>query len=117
MTPAIQQLITSFGANLYVIVRAEMRAEVTAEVAKVLNGSSVTAPRRGPGRPPSPQLNGLSPGAKPRKKGPIQLCPAPGCKERAAPVFGMVCSKHKGLPKAAIKKYREARRAKAKKAA
>ena len=47
-----------------------------------------------------------------RRKGPIQLCPVPGCPNRAAPVFGMVCAKHKDLPKAAIKKYREARRAK-----
>jgi len=47
-----------------------------------------------------------------RRKGPIQLCPVPGCQNRAAPVFGMVCAKHKDLPKAAIKKYREARRAK-----
>jgi hypothetical protein len=47
-----------------------------------------------------------------RRKGPIQLCPVPGCENRAAPVFGMVCAKHKDLPKAAIKKYREARRAK-----
>jgi len=47
-----------------------------------------------------------------RRKGPIQLCPVPGCPNRAAPVFGMVCSKHKDLPKASIKKYREARRAK-----
>ena len=47
-----------------------------------------------------------------RRKGPIQLCPVPGCANRAAPVFGMVCAKHKDLPKAAIKKYREARRAK-----
>ena len=47
-----------------------------------------------------------------RRKGPIQLCPVPGCSNRAAPVFGMVCAKHKDLSKAAIKKYREARRAK-----
>jgi hypothetical protein len=46
-----------------------------------------------------------------RRKGPIQLCPVPGCKNRAAPVFGMVCSQHKDLPKATIKKYREQRRA------
>ena len=30
---------------------------------------------------------------------------------RAAPVFGMVCAKHKDLPKAEIKKHREQRRA------
>jgi hypothetical protein len=46
-----------------------------------------------------------------RRKGPIQLCPVPGCTNRAAPVFGMVCAKHKDLPKSEIKKYREARRA------
>ncbi len=51
-------------------------------------------------------------GRKKRKKGPKQLCPVPGCKNPAAPVFGMVCAKHKDLPKAQIKKYREARRAK-----
>jgi hypothetical protein len=47
-----------------------------------------------------------------RRKGPIQLCPVPGCKNRAAPVFGMVCAEHKKVPKTQIKKYREQRRAK-----
>jgi hypothetical protein len=56
--------------------------------------------------------NGTSLRRKPRKKPPIQLCPVPGCKERAAPVFGMVCAKHQDVPKAKIKKYREERRAK-----
>src|SRR5204863_7828276 len=51
-----------------------------------------------------------------RRKAPIQLCPVPGCTNRAAPVFGMVCAKHKDLPKATIKKYRDARRAKKQKA-
>lgn len=40
-----------------------------------------------------------------------QLCPVPNCQKRAAPVFGMVCSDHKDLPKAKIRQYREARRA------
>lgn len=72
--------------------------------------------RRGPGRPPK----SAAPAAfaapavmkKARKKAPLQLCPVPGCKNPAAPVFGMVCAKHKDLPKAKIKKFREARRAK-----
>ena len=55
---------------------------------------------------------GLVPDATDRRKGPKQLCPVPGCKNPAAPVFGMVCAKHKDIPKAQIKKYREARRAK-----
>jgi hypothetical protein len=66
------------------------------------------------------KLGGVGQLARKRRKGPIQLCPVPGCSNRAAPVFGMVCAKHKDLPKAEIKKHREARRAqkqKAKKAA
>ncbi len=54
---------------------------------------------------------------RPRKKAPKQLCPVPGCKNPAAPVFGMVCAKHKDVAKTKIKKYREARRAKKSKAA
>lgn len=54
---------------------------------------------------------------KRRKKLPPQLCPVPGCKNKAAPVFGMVCADHKGIAKAKIKKYRERRRAKKLKAA
>jgi hypothetical protein len=51
-------------------------------------------------------------GKKARKKPPKQFCPVPGCKNPAAPVFGMVCAKHKDVAKAKIKKYREARKAK-----
>jgi|SRR3990167_8549129 len=47
---------------------------------------------------------------KPRKKGPVQLCPAPGCTGRAAPIFGMVCTRHKSVPKAIVAKWREVRR-------
>ena len=65
---------------------------------------------RRPGRPP--KVSPLAVGKKPRKKAPVQLCPVPGCKNPGAPVFGMVCAKHKDMPKAKIKKFREARRAK-----
>jgi hypothetical protein len=63
-------------------------------------------------------VGGVSGGVsgKKRKKAPIQLCPVPGCTNRAAPVFGMVCAKHKDLPKSEIRKFREARRAKRDKA-
>ena len=74
----------------------------------------VSKPRRG--RPPKNAGTASATlavvGRKKRKKGPKQLCPVPGCKNPAAPVFGMVCAKHKDVPKAQIKKYREARRAK-----
>ncbi len=52
---------------------------------------------------------------RPRKKPPIQFCPVPRCKGRAAPVFGMVCAKHKDLPKKQIAAFREVRRTKANK--
>jgi hypothetical protein len=61
--------------------------------------------------------NGVNHSVKNRKKPPRQLCPVPGCKNTAAPVYGMVCAEHKDVPKAKIKKYREARRAKKLKAA
>jgi hypothetical protein len=63
-----------------------------------------------PGRPP--KTSPTTAGKKPRKKAPVQFCPVPGCRNPAAPVFGMVCAKHKDVPKTKIKKYREARRAK-----
>lgn len=46
-----------------------------------------------------------------RRKAPIQLCPAPDCKERAAPVFGMICGKHKSASKKTVASWRAARRA------
>lgn len=80
-----------------------------------VTGSAFGSGKRGPGRPP--KIASIAVARKARRKGPKQLCPVPGCKNAAAPVFGMVCSKHKDLPKAKIKEYREARRAKKLKAA
>jgi hypothetical protein len=83
----------------------------------VLNAFGAS-PRRGPGRTPKAKA-ALGPltaitliGEKARRKGPKQLCPVPGCKNPAAPVFGMVCAKHKDVAKSKIKKYRDARKAK-----
>lgn len=39
-----------------------------------------------------------------------QLCPVPRCKGVAAPVYNMVCKRHKDVPKAKIAKFRKARR-------
>ena len=64
---------------------------------------------RRPGRPA--KTSPIASGEKARKKPPKQFCPVPGCKNPAAPVFGMVCAEHKGVAKAKIKKYREARKA------
>jgi hypothetical protein len=47
------------------------------------------------------------PARRPRRK---QLCPVPGCKNPAAPAFGMVCREHREIPGAIIKRYRAERR-------
>jgi hypothetical protein len=46
-----------------------------------------------------------------RRKGPVQICPIKNCTNRAAPIYHMVCAKHKDLPKSKIKAARDARRA------
>ena len=112
----IQSIVDDFANQLSAFIEAQVVARARATVAAALGA------KRGPGRPPKlAKLAELSAPAvvvgnlaskKPRKKAPPQLCPVPGCKNRAAPIFGMVCSKHKDLPKAQIKKYREARKAK-----
>jgi hypothetical protein len=110
----LRTLVDDFVARLVAAVEAQAAARVREQVMAAI-GVPV---RRGPGRPPSSAL-GVAGLALPRarKAGPKQLCPVPGCKNPAAPVFGMVCAEHKDVPKAKIKEYREARRrAKAKQA-
>ncbi len=103
----IRGLVEGFANQLIATVEATVSQRIQTAIAAALNG---TAPR-GPGRPPK---NGLALASVlalapelPRAK---QLCPVPGCKNPAAPVFGMVCSDHKDIPKAKIKEYRDARK-------
>jgi hypothetical protein len=108
----IRALVQSFVTNLVAAVEQTTTQRIQTALMNGVNGLPV---RRGPGRPPKNPLFGNSTAAlaaigRPGKKRPKQLCPVPGCKNPAAPVFGMVCSKHKDLPKAKIKEYREARR-------
>src|SRR5579871_5414988 len=109
----IQDLVTAFADRLTEAIEAEAVEKARVNVLGAL-GLPV---RRGPGRPrkefaafSSPSSG--APSTRPRKKAPPQLCPVPYCRNPAAPIFGMVCGKHKDVPKAKIKKYREARRAK-----
>ena len=106
----VQGLIEQFVESLSSLIEEDTMARARDAVLSAFGGRA----------PAGLQLRGGMFGARKRRKGPIQLCPVPGCTNRAAPVFGMVCSKHKDLPKAEIKKYREQRRTqktKAKKAA
>jgi hypothetical protein len=113
----IQSIVDDFANQLSALIEAQVLARARVAVAAALGGAKG---KRGPGRPPKlATLAKLSAvgliegnGRRARKKAPPQLCPVPGCKNRAAPIFGMVCSTHKDVAKAKIKQYREARRAK-----
>ena len=114
----IQSIVDDFANQLSALIEAQVLARARATVAAALGGQA----KRGPGRPPKLAKVAYAQLAAPtvvaagrrkaRRKAPPQLCPVPGCKNRAAPIFGMVCSAHKSVPKAKIKQYREARRAK-----
>jgi len=100
----VHSLVESFVRHLSTIVEQQAVERARASLESAFGSSSA---RNGVVR-----LTGRR-----RRKGPRQLCPVPGCKNPAAPVFGMVCKNHKDVPKGQIKKYREARRAKKLKAA
>jgi hypothetical protein len=115
----IQSIVDEFANQLSALIETQVLARARIAVTAALGGTQV---KRGPGRPPkllTLATSKLTAGGvstigtkKKRKKGPPQLCPVPGCKNKAAPIFGMVCSTHKDVPKAKIREYREARRAK-----
>jgi hypothetical protein len=93
----IRSLIEDFANQLSTLVEQDALDRARAVVESALGGG-------GRGASGAKLLSGV--------RRPKQLCPVPGCKNPAAPVFGMVCAKHKDISKAQIAKYREARRAK-----
>jgi hypothetical protein len=101
----IQDVIQDFVVRLSSLIEQDAVSRARDVVMNALGGRAPAGLRLKAAGPVA--LGGL----RKRRKGPIQLCPVPGCSNRAAPVFGMVCSKHKDLPKSEIKKYREQRRA------
>jgi hypothetical protein len=109
----IKTVIEDFAASLHKLI--EGHALERARKA-VMSAFDAGAPKRR-GRPPKAASAIVAVSKKPRKKPPRQLCPVPGCKNPAAPIFGMVCAKHKDVAKSKIRKYREARKAKKLKAA
>lgn len=104
----LKTVITEFTERLHAVIEAHSLEQARAAVMRALG---VNAPRK-PGRPAKASQALPSAAAKPRKKPPRQFCPVPGCKNVAAPVFGMVCANHKDVAKSKIKKFREARKAK-----
>jgi hypothetical protein len=102
----IKVAVNDFAERL----RGLMEEEAMERARRVVLEAFGVPTRRGPGRPSKMGARPTSVVA--RRKLPRQLCPVPGCENNAAPVFGMVCAKHKDVPKSKIEKYREARRAK-----
>jgi hypothetical protein len=88
MTP-VQRLTSQFIAQIEGIVAERVQAKLGEIISSTVTGTIV----------------------KPRRKAPAQLCPSPGCKERAAPVFSMLCSAHKDAPAKTVASWRAARRA------
>jgi hypothetical protein len=112
----VEKLFRAFAAHLTDLITAEVDAHALAHARQAVFASLgmdvPVAKRRG--RPPKDaQVDALpitSITPKARKKMPPQFCPVPGCKNKAAPIFGMVCSDHKGVKKSLIMKYRESRK-------
>ena len=105
--PTITAQVESFTQQLVATVEAAVAQRIQAALAGVFG----TPQKRGPGRPPKQAVVRVAvKRTAGRKKPPKQLCPVPGCKNLAAPVFGMVCKEHKNVAKSKIKKYREQRR-------
>ena len=106
--PNITAQVESFTQQLIATVEAAVAQRIQAALA----GAFGVPQKRGPGRPPKQAVAHVAvERTAERKKPPKQLCPVPGCKNVAAPIFGMVCKDHKNLAKSKIKKYREERRA------
>lgn len=100
MKTAVEALIEDFGRKLASAIEEAAQARALEVAHRALGiDSKFTRARTGPQRAPQ------------RRNGPIQLCPAPRCRERAAPVYGMLCAKHKGTATAVVQGWREARRA------
>jgi hypothetical protein len=103
MATDIRSIVEEFVNQVVAAVEADSVARVQEAVAAAFGNGAL--PSRRPGRA------ALGAVAAPVRHRPKQLCPVPGCTGVAAPVFGMVCAKHKDVPKAKIKEYRAQRRA------
>jgi hypothetical protein len=108
--PNITVIVETFAIQITAAVEAAMADRLQAAI----TGAFGTPQKRGPGRPPKQAVAGVAPLAArsaEKKTRPKQFCPVPGCKNTAAPIFGMVCKDHKNVAKSKITKYRVERKA------
>jgi hypothetical protein len=101
METNIRSLVEGFVNQIVAAVEADSVRRVQQAVTAAFTGGSVRAGRSA--------IVGMA--SAPVRRRPKQFCPVPGCTGVAAPVFGMVCTKHKDMPKAKIKEFRAQRRA------
>ena len=83
-TGSIAGIVSDFVDQLTSAIEGEVFSRAREAVLSAVGGKSAG---RGPGRPPAVKRGPGRPPGRPRKKPPIQYCPVPGCKNRAAPVF------------------------------
>jgi hypothetical protein len=108
--PNTEMNITAIVENFTSQITAAVEASVVDRIQSALAGAFGAPQKRGPGRPPKQAVAHVAVASASGKKKPKQLCPVPGCKNVAAPIFGMVCKDHKNIAKSKIAKYRKARR-------
>jgi hypothetical protein len=98
----ITAIVETFAIQIAAAVEASMVNRLQAAIAAAFGAPQ----KRGPGRPPKKAVASVAPVAARsagKKTRPKQLCPVPGCKNVAAPIFGMVCKDHKNVAKRARK--------------
>jgi hypothetical protein len=109
METNIRSLVEGFVNQIVASIEADSVRRVQQAVTAAFGGSAAPALRRGR---PARALAASAPAvAASVKRRPKQFCPVPGCTGVAAPVFGMVCAKHKDMAKSKIKEYRAQRKA------
>ncbi len=106
METNIRSMVEGFVNQIVAAVEADSVRRVQEVVSAALANGSVPAGRVG-----RAAMAGAPLAAAPVRHRPKQFCPVPGCTGVAAPVFGMVCAKHKDMPKAKIQEFRAQRRA------
>jgi hypothetical protein len=107
METDIRSLVEGFVSQMVAAVEADSVRRLQHAVTAAFAGAGVgAASRRG-----RAVLDPAALAPAPARHRPKQLCPVPGCKGVAAPVFGMVCAQHRDVPKAKIAEYRAQRRA------
>ena len=106
MESNIRSLVEGFASQVVDAIEADNIRRIQ-DAVSVACADDVGAARRG--RPAPAVVFAAPAAAMSGRRRPKQFCPVPGCTGVAAPVYSMVCTKHKDLPKAKISQYRAER--------